>query len=301
MGFRIDLREVYSEALRNKFDIITFPLDPAHLRRSFTQYPKFITKVISSIPELSFGWVYPFDDQENYWGMNKPSLIVLGDISRLVNYPRKMWQYLFNINSRFPNTLKYAPAVPPVFMPLLTYLGIDFFDSLYGKFMAHSTTYLDWSGKYDINKLEEHNFYCQCEGCKSKSDLPVYSWLSKHNSSFTNAIIQNIQFSLLKDKLRDFVKQTVLIDPKLVALLRIADKKGQVLLEQYNPSFKKEKLLITGSSDFTRPEVIRYQKLLMERFKIPDWNQIILILPCSAKKPYSESKSHRLFSQAIKC
>ena len=112
--------------------------------------------------------------------------------------------------------------------------------------------------------------------------------------------MQNIQFSLLKDKLRDFVKQTVLIDPILVALLRIADKKGQVLLEQYNPSFKKEKLLITGLSDLSRPEVVRYQKLFMERFKIPDWNQIILILPCSAKKPYSESKSHRLFSQAIK-
>lgn len=294
------IKEVYSKVIRNNFDIVIVPLDPAHLRRSLTQYPQFIEKVISSIPEISFGWVYPYDDQENYWGMSKPNLIVLGDISRLVNNPRKLWDYLFNIVTKFPNTLKYAPAVPPIFMPLLTYLGIDFFDTLYGNYMAHSNTYLEWSGKYEINKLKDHSFYCQCDGCKARSDIPIESWLSKHNSFFTKAIMQNIQFSFLKDKLRDFVKQTVLIDPSLVALLRIADKKGQILLEQYNPSFKSEKLLITSFSDFSRPEVLRYQKLFLDRFRIPDWNQIVLILPCSAKKPYSESKSHRLFSKAIK-
>ncbi|GAI86743.1 unnamed protein product, partial [marine sediment metagenome] len=39
---------------------------------------------------------------------------------------------------------------------------------------------------------------------------------------------------------------------------------------------------------------------LLKRFTPESWTKLIIILPCSAKKPYSESKSHKKFHSIIR-
>lgn len=56
---------------------------------------------------------------------------------------------------------------------------------------------------------------------------------------------------------------------------------------------------ITAQS-LVRPEVVRWHKRLMERYAPPPGIKLTVVLPCSARKPYSKSKSHRLFSRYIK-
>jgi archaeosine synthase len=48
-----------------------------------------------------------------------------------------------------------------------------------------------------------------------------------------------------------------------------------------------------------RPEVRRFQERVIQRFEKPVNARVLLLLPCSAKKPYSFSKSHTLFREAI--
>jgi len=48
-----------------------------------------------------------------------------------------------------------------------------------------------------------------------------------------------------------------------------------------------------------RPEVVRWHRRIKERY-MPGSAELVIILPCSAKKPYSSSKSHMLFEQSIK-
>lgn len=296
------LKDKYYDILKNTFDFVFFPIDPAHSHREFTQYPKFIQKVTETLTDLTFGWVYPYEDQETYWNMPKSDIIILGDLSRMLTNPRKMWSYISTSIEKFPLALKYAPAIPPVYMPLFTYLGIDFFDKFHGKFLAQSNIFLDWTGEYKITSTEEFVLRNQfIHGNESdETKLSLLEHLATHNQQFTEIIMRNIQLALSKSKLRDLVKQTVLSYPSLTALLRIADNNDLLLLEKYTPSFNPEKLLITGYSDFSRPEVLRYQQMLINRFTVPDWTEIVILLPCSAKKPYSESRSHRLFSKAIK-
>jgi len=47
------------------------------------------------------------------------------------------------------------------------------------------------------------------------------------------------------------------------------------------------------------PEVTRFRERVATRYKPPTPADSVVILPCSKRKPYSLSRSHRLFSQAL--
>jgi archaeosine synthase len=56
---------------------------------------------------------------------------------------------------------------------------------------------------------------------------------------------------------------------------------------------------ISGESLY-RPEVVRWRRRIEERYTPPEGATVAVLLPCSARKPYSSSPSHRRFIQAIK-
>jgi len=49
----------------------------------------------------------------------------------------------------------------------------------------------------------------------------------------------------------------------------------------------------------TRPDIIRYRKRIMQRYVRPADKKVLLLIPCSAKKPYSSSKSHQAFKRVL--
>jgi archaeosine synthase len=57
--------------------------------------------------------------------------------------------------------------------------------------------------------------------------------------------------------------------------------------------------LITAES-LNRPEVKRWHRRILERYTPPEGTAFTVFLPCSAKKPYSSSRSHRIFHEYIK-
>ena len=48
-----------------------------------------------------------------------------------------------------------------------------------------------------------------------------------------------------------------------------------------------------------RPDVLRYRNMILERYEKPAHKKVLVLLPCSAKKPYHISKTHKRFSSAI--
>ncbi|MBI5254154.1 MAG: DUF5591 domain-containing protein [Euryarchaeota archaeon] len=57
--------------------------------------------------------------------------------------------------------------------------------------------------------------------------------------------------------------------------------------------------LITNES-LRRPEVLRWHRRIKERYTPPKGIRLTVVLPCSARKPYSKSKSHMLFQKYIR-
>jgi archaeosine synthase len=62
---------------------------------------------------------------------------------------------------------------------------------------------------------------------------------------------------------------------------------------------RKQLLIATTNDSLIRPEIRRFQERVIQRYEKPPSARILLLLPCSAKKPYSFSKSHKLFRERI--
>ncbi len=59
-------------------------------------------------------------------------------------------------------------------------------------------------------------------------------------------------------------------------------------------------MFLSTEESLHRPEVSRWRKRMLERYIPPPDIELTIVLPCSAKKPYSESKSHRHFREYIR-
>jgi archaeosine synthase len=84
-----------------------------------------------------------------------------------------------------------------------------------------------------------------------------------------------------------------------MALLRIFDHEHFELLERDLPSNRPQKMECVTRESLDRPEVQRWRRSLKERYARPPSPHVLLLLPCSARKPYSMSKTHRRFAEAL--
>src|SRR5439155_781011 len=87
---------------------------------------------------------------------------------------------------------------------------------------------------------------------------------------------------------------TGLATPSNVAVVRHLDLRSYDLVEPYTPVAGQE-MLAYASESLHRPEVVRFRRRIRERYAKPPSARVLLLLPCSARKPYSASRSHRRF------
>ena len=62
---------------------------------------------------------------------------------------------------------------------------------------------------------------------------------------------------------------------------------------------ERRKLRFIGDEALMHPVVQAYQKRMLKTYEFPKTAQLLVLLPCSAKKPYSESRSHRFFNKIL--
>ena len=64
------------------------------------------------------------------------------------------------------------------------------------------------------------------------------------------------------------------------------------------PQSRRSTFYANCAESLQRVEVTRFAERVIGRYKAPQ-SDVLLLLPCSARKPYSTSRSHRLFAEAI--
>src|SRR5206468_4425543 len=82
------------------------------------------------------------------------------------------------------------------------------------------------------------------------------------------------------------------------AIVRHLDLREYGLVEAYTPVAGGE-MLAYASESLTRPEIVRFRRRIRERYGKPPSPRVLVLLPCSARKPYSTSRTHRRFRDAI--
>jgi archaeosine synthase len=99
--------------------------------------------------------------------------------------------------------------------------------------------------------------------------------------------------------LRGLVESYTHANPTSAVLLRKVDSNLYPFLEEYTPTIGKVTVPLIGPESYNAPAIRRFRERLYERYHPPSQKKVVLLLPCSARKPYSDSKSHRRFASAI--
>ncbi|MFQ5552957.1 MAG: archaeosine synthase subunit alpha, partial [Thermoplasmata archaeon] len=185
----------------------------------------------------------------------------------------------------------YAPLLAtPANLPLLVLLGVDFVDTLRVEYDTLKGRFHTLDGPLPVEELEE--WPCLCPACE-RGDL------GEHNLRQMLAEVRRVQLAVHRGRIRELTERRLANDPWMTAVLRELDLRLYDWQELHAP-VRGPPLKAYSSASLTRPEVKRFRRRLGERYRRPPSAQVLVLLPCSARKPYSTSRSHRLFRGVIR-
>ncbi len=162
----------------------------------------------------------------------------------------------------------------PSTVAILSYMGVDVFDDS----LARA------AGVNGIRLLPE-------------AEVSTGSDESDGNISDMDAELAKVRMFIRADRLRELADQRSFSSPSNVALLRLYDQNAYAYAEEAC-SMVGCRFCCNSTQAIRRPDLRRYRDRISE-YRKPDHKRILLLLPCSAKKPYHISKTHRAFASAI--
>jgi archaeosine synthase len=233
--------------------------------------------------------------------VQKSDLYIMEGAGTLENNARRFLETLIDLKNRIPpDTALYAPNMAfPENAAMLAYMGIDVMDDTKAEIAACSDVYLTAAGSFHLDSLTE--FPCRCQVCSATTPAELRALpradraklLAAHNRDALDAELALVREKIRAGNLREYVEGQCRVRPWLTALLRLGDFEYSYLEEKV-PAFRQNQLLADTSEALSRIEVVRFARRIQERYTPPDLD-ILLLLPCAARKPYSTSQSHQKF------
>jgi len=184
------------------------------------------------------------------------------------------------------------------------YMGVDVIDDTNAVIKGSQGIYLMEDGEVRLSELDE--LPCNCRVCaslstdalKQKNNKERASLLAKHNTLVLDKEVKKARACIRAGNLREYVEMRVRSSPFLTAVLRILDSEEEAYFERRTPVARNCSMMANTMESLKRTEVKRFASRVLERYE-PPARKILLILPCSARKPYSTSPSHARFIDAI--
>jgi archaeosine synthase len=195
---------------------------------------------------------------------------VISDLRQIIKR-REMIEIIPKVREMIsPNSGIYVPGAMPLEIPLIVYMGADYFD------YSSASYYAAQGYKFSKNRL-----------IKSEED---FESLKTFNESIIDQVLEEVKFCIESGSLRNLVEETTISNPYLRSNYR------RFKPELTNIPISKSNKIIVTIDETKIPEVQKY----IERAKnYEPYTNVIILLPCSSKKPYSYSKSHQFFINAI--
>jgi 7-cyano-7-deazaguanine tRNA-ribosyltransferase len=173
-------------------------------------------------------------------------------------------------------------------------LGCDIFDSASYALFARNGRYMTAQGTMKLEDLEY--FPCNCPRCHKNSPENVRKlllvereqFLASHNLHVCFSELQTVKQAIVDGRLWELVEARSRSHPALQRafqrLLRYVND-----LEKETPVRKKKGAFITTAESLHRPEVLRHQERLLERYRVPPHARTLLLLPETYLKPFREN------------
>ncbi|MFO7618695.1 MAG: archaeosine synthase subunit alpha [Thermoplasmata archaeon] len=181
----------------------------------------------------------------------------------------------------------YLPGVAlPNNIALLAYMGVDVLDSARAALLSGRGVFLTRDGPAQPDE------FCACKACSGNEGIHRHNLMSMH------AEMLRTRSKIAHGNIREHVEYRVKTSPKLVEMLRHLDMHHFAYQESRFPVVSGN-FVATTRLALGRPDIVRFRRRIIERYRKPPTPDVLVLLPCSAKKPYSSSKSHGFFSRAI--
>ncbi|MCW3128758.1 MAG: archaeosine synthase subunit alpha [Methanophagales archaeon] len=239
-----------------------------------------------------------------------PSLFVdffvLSFASSLLNSPRDFVRRIVDARNAIPpDVALWVPAIASAEnAALLFFMGADIIDDTNAVIKGHQGIYLLEEGNVRLSELAD--LPCNCSICSSlsieelrgKDAKERASLIAKHNTLVLDKEVKKVKERIIAGNLREYVELKVRASTFSTAVLRILDTEEEEYFERRTPVARNQRMEANTMESLKRVEVKRFAHRVLERYEPPK-RKILLILPCSAKKPYSKSPSHAKFIEAI--
>lgn len=205
--------------------------------------------------------------------------------------PRNYVDWLVQLHEKTPvDTAWYAPAAAlPSTIAILCYSGFDLFDYLAVDLKSAQGIFCTPTGEFPKEALESG--ICSCPGCRAND-------LKEHNRHALRQEIALVSQYIEQGQLRELVESRCRMVADQVAILRHLDRQYP-FMEQAQPVGRPGIMRANSSESMQRAEVRRFAERLLSRYVPPKNADVAVLLPCSARKPYSLSQSHRRFQLAV--
>ncbi|KQC16387.1 MAG: archaeosine synthase subunit alpha [Methanothrix sp.] len=222
---------------------------------------------------------------------------VVGAAGSLHN-PRELVAAILKIRRmKPPDSALYTPALAtPANLALLIYLGVDLVDGTRVVVDGLLGRYHLRDGVWPIEELKK--LPCRCSFCRAmEGGGRDPKMIAEHNLLKLEEELLIVQEMIRAGTIREYVERQVRVTPEQTTALRLLDQEHEYL-EQRTPVSRRSTMYANCAESLTRVEVTRFARRVLERYRAPD-GDVLLLLPCSARKPYSTSRSHRLFAMAL--
>lgn len=227
---------------------------------------------------LPVSWQAMCHDQELAETEIQPHVLVLTDALQLAGRPGRLVEAIDVIKRRFPGALLWCPGIGgPDNCAVYAWFGVDLFDTTRSRQAEALGAVLTGEGP----RMNEPTV---------EDDVDHWS-----------LAIAEVRRAIRDGNLRELAMRKSLSSPRLVEHMRRHDQLMSQKDGFLNQIVSEGTTLRIHSSDaHDDPIITDWVRFMTESYSRPEGvDDVLVLLPCSARKPYSFSRSHRAFRRAL--
>jgi archaeosine synthase len=222
---------------------------------------------------------------------------VLSNAQEVAGYAEAFVSAIVRVREAIPaDTALYLPGVAtPENVATLAYAGIDLFDTDRTAIEGAQGRYLTAEGERSLSALSE--LPCVCSACQQPLSSFDREDCADHNENALRGALATVRQHIREGRLRDYVEAQARHEQWLTATVRRLDQQYRYL-EQRTPLVRQAEITAASEDTLDRVEIQRYAERVTTQYRNRFDNPLVLV-PCSAHKPYSDSQSHGQFHDAV--
>ena len=227
---------------------------------------------------------------------------VLSGAQGFVGHGRAFVDAIVETRESIPaDTALYLPGVAtPGNVATLAYAGVDLVDTDRAVVDGTRGRYLTTEGARWLDEFDDGDeLPCPCPACREAgtADALTREDCVDHNVARLRAELATVRQRIREGRLRDYIEAQARHEQWHTATFRELDDRWSYV-EGRAPLLREAEMTAASEDTLRRPEIRRFADRVTSRYRCR-FSEPLVLVPCSATKPYSESQSHRQFQDAI--